>query len=108
MTLLNLGAYPGGLGTLQRGRQTEAVSSLSGLVLMSAATYWTLDRAAEWHMHRISPKAPSCCTAGMWCRPAETSPMSGILWMPAVVPDTRRQGEEVDGEMIVSIKERIR
>lgn len=35
---------------------------------------------------------------------AQPNPMSGILWMPAAVPDTRGQGEEMDGRTIVWIR----
>lgn len=59
------------LGSLLQSYHTEAFSSLSGLVFMSEGTYWTLDRAAEWHMRHISPKALPCHAAGMWCRPAK-------------------------------------
>lgn len=63
--------YLDSLGSMQQSHQTRAFSSLSGLVFMSEATYWTLDRAAEWHMRHISPKALPCHAAGMWCRLAK-------------------------------------
>lgn len=56
---LNLRVHSQSLGTPQQRHQTEAVSSLNGLAFMSATTYWTLDRAAEWHMRHVSLKTPA-------------------------------------------------
>ena len=68
-------------------------------MFLSEATYWTLGRAAEWHMRHISPKALPCHAAGMWGRPAK--PHVGHSLDACRVPDTGGQGEEEDGRMIV-------
>lgn len=112
---LNLRVHSQSLGTPQQRHQTEAVLSLNGLAPMSAATYWTLDRAAERHMCHVSLKTPAMlwvptgrapCQAFSGCLQSSQTPADKVKrwterWAGGIAAWTKyRMSRETEGRMV--------
>ncbi|TKS74452.1 Granzyme B(G,H) [Collichthys lucidus] len=86
---------------MQQSHQSGAFSSLSGLAFMSEATYWTLDRAAEWHMRHISPKALPCHAAAFRSEiiDGKNAIDKRMLYMASV---QNKEGKHICGGFLIS------
>lgn len=93
------------LGTPQQRHQNEAVSSLNGLAFMSVAIYWTLDRAAEWHIPVVSLKTPAMLWVPTGRAPCQA--FSGCLQSSQTPADKVKRWIEMSGGIAAWTKYRM-